>query len=578
MVKGIQKLKLLFFIGILSSSIQLKGNSNITDSIIVSERIFLHIDRKIYIAGEDLLFSFYLLDTQSYELSKGTEVGYVVVQNENSDVIGQSQVKVENGIASGAIYLTDTLKTGYYHVIAYTNFMRNLPDSNFFVSQILVANRFDSDFSNLILKNQSYSQAKNGELDSNKHHLLTITPSKLILKKRNKSNFALEINDPDCDYIDISVSIIEIPPIEYKNTISLHPSQTSPTISFDSTGITYLKEDKYIEMHGFLFDPASGKKLPNQQLILTTPDTLTNFNFAQTNQMGQFRFAISDYYTDRELFIKIKDDTENDSPSKIVLTPKFLGTKQIQTLAWPIDSSLINYIKRSQELIRIQKAFNKKPILYPKKDTKVSAPRLYRYPEYSVYPGEYTELKDFSEISREIIPSLKTRKIDNNYSSVHYDANFKEYLPSNPAFFVDGIFTNIASIIPFNSKEINRIDVISTPWYFNNVKLWGVVSIYSKNNLWKTIAHTKDYLKVKTEGFYEFPTLNLPNYAKEINAREPDFRQVLYWNSHSRLKKENSTIFDFYTSDYAAKYLIKIFGITNMGKIIEEYMEFEVID
>ncbi|HEX2934832.1 MAG TPA: hypothetical protein VHO72_05725 [Bacteroidales bacterium] len=521
-----------------------------------------------------------MLNTQSHELSQGTEVGYVVIQNENSDVIGQSQVRIENGIASGAIYLADTLKTGYYHVIAYTNYMRNLPANNFFASQILVANRFDIDFTNLILKNQSYPKASNVKSDSTFRQSLTITPSGLILKKRDKANLIVKINEPDCDYMDLSISIIEAPPVENRNTTPIYPSQSPNSIKLntDTNGVVYLKEDKYIEMHGFLSDPTSGKGLPNRQLILTTPDTLTNFNFARTNPKGQFRFALSEYYTDRELFIKITDESLNISTTKIVLTPKFQGIKPIQIFAWTIDSGLINYIKRSQELIRIQKAFNKSPIQYTKKVIKASPPALYRYPEYSVYPGEYTELKNFSEISREIIPSLKTRKSNNTYLSTFYDARFKEYLPSNPAFFVDGIFTDIASIIPLNSKEINRIDIISTPWYYDNLKLWGIVSIFTKNNLWKTITNTNGFFKIKTEGFYDYPTLNLADYTKKGNTREPDFRQLLYWNSHYHLKKDSPATFDFYTSDYAAQYLIKVSGITDKGEIIEEFMKFEVTE
>lgn len=575
MFKGIPKLKLLFFISILFWSIHLKGNSNTIDSIEVSESVSVHIDRKIYIAGENLLFSFYLLNTQSHELSKGSAIGYVVIQNENSDVIGHSQVKIENGIAAGAIYLPDTIKTGYYHVVAYTNYMRNLPDSNFFTSQILVANRFDSDFSSLILKNQSYKQADKIKCDSNVNSSVKISPSNLVLKKRDKANFTLKISNPDCRFIDLSISIKE----KTINATSIAPSRPHYfKLSSDSNRLIYLKEDKYTELQGLLSDPASGKGLPNRQLILTTPDTTTNFNYTQTNEMGQFRFGISDYYADRELFIKIKDDVDELQPSKITFVPKFQGSNHIQTLAWPIDSSLINYIKRSQELIRIQKAFNQSPVQYIKKEAKASSPRLYRHPDYRVYPGEYIELKDFQEISREIIPTLRTRKTDNTYSSVHYDLIFKEILPSNSAFFVDGIFTNIASVIPFNSKEIKRIDVISSPWYYNNMKLWGVISIFSKNSLWKTITLTKGYYRMKADGFYEFPVLNHPNDEKKINLREPDFRQLLYWNSHYRLEKEKSAVFDFYTSDYAAKYLIKLSGITDKGEIIEENMEIEVID
>lgn len=573
MIKELRIFKLLLFAILLCFSFYLKGNSkNKIDSIAVSESVFLHIDRSIYIAGENLLFGFYLVNTQSNHLSDGSEIGYVIVQNEKSVVIGKSQVKIENGIASGAIYLADTLKTGYYHVIAYTNYMRNMSNSNFFTSQILVANRFDLDFSDLIFKNQTYKQFEKMKSESNVQKTVKISPSDLFLKKQAKANFTLNINDSNCNYIDLSISVIE----KTSNTTNVYPFiYQNFKLGSDSNRTVFLKEDKFTEMQGFLSDAATGKRLPHRQLILTTSDTLTNFNFAQTNQMGQFRFAISDYYADRDLYIKIKADADNNSTSKITLVPKFPGSKQVQTFAWPIDSNLINYIKRSQEIIRIQKAFNQSTILYTKNNNKISSPRLYKYPDYSVNPSDYAELKDFTEISREIVPSLKTRNTDNTYSAVLYDATFKEYLPSSPAIFVDGIFIdNINSIIHLGSKDIKRIDVISSPWYFNNLKLSGVVSIFTKNNLWKTIVNANDYFKIRLEPFFDFPLLN----AKKVNPREPDFRQLLYWNPHNRLSKGHPSKFNFYTSDYAAKYLIKVSGITDNGEIIEESIEFEVTD
>ncbi|MEO7983057.1 MAG: hypothetical protein ABI688_03140 [Bacteroidota bacterium] len=87
------------------------------------EKVYLHIDRDNYIAGESTwfkayLYSEYLPDTISTSL-------YVEITNDAGMVVARSIVPVLLGTANGQINLADSLKTGSYNLRAYSPTMLN---------------------------------------------------------------------------------------------------------------------------------------------------------------------------------------------------------------------------------------------------------------------------------------------------------------------------------------------------------------------------------------------------------------------------------------------------------------------
>ena len=127
----------------------------------ITERVLVNTDRKLYVAGENIMYSLFLFDTQTKTLVSYPSIGYVVVRNQTGTVIGKSQIKIRNGRANGFVNLSDTLTSGYYQVMAYTNFMRNGSPDILFHDQIMVVNRFDNDLFNLVTSSSQPLQKEN---------------------------------------------------------------------------------------------------------------------------------------------------------------------------------------------------------------------------------------------------------------------------------------------------------------------------------------------------------------------------------------------------------------------------------
>lgn len=116
---------------------------NFTESV-PREEIYIHSDRKDYIAGEDLWFNIYLIDRQSLKPSALSKIAYFEVLNSENRPVVQKKILLEGGFGPGQVILPDTLSTGTYTIRAYTNWMKNFLPVNCFSGDIQIYNAFSS--------------------------------------------------------------------------------------------------------------------------------------------------------------------------------------------------------------------------------------------------------------------------------------------------------------------------------------------------------------------------------------------------------------------------------------------------
>lgn len=111
----------------------------------VSEKVYLHVDRSIYISGEDIWFKAYTVDPSTNKLSLNTNNLHVELVDPEGEIVRNRTIRVIKGTGHGDFSLPDSLPSGKYRIRAYTNHMRNFGDDNFFVKEISVVNPGDTD-------------------------------------------------------------------------------------------------------------------------------------------------------------------------------------------------------------------------------------------------------------------------------------------------------------------------------------------------------------------------------------------------------------------------------------------------
>ncbi|MBC2843698.1 hypothetical protein [Winogradskyella flava] len=137
------KLIIAYFILSFQSYAQNKKNTVITDAFenynnIPREVAYLHLNKSTYIKGEQVGFTAYVLDKKTKKISLIATNLYVSIEDSDNKVITQKLLKLENGISSNIIELDSSFTSGYYTIKAYTNWMRNFEQQDYFAESIRI--------------------------------------------------------------------------------------------------------------------------------------------------------------------------------------------------------------------------------------------------------------------------------------------------------------------------------------------------------------------------------------------------------------------------------------------------------
>ncbi len=106
------------------------------------EKIYLHIERSEYQAGDDIWFKVYLVDANSHKPEAESKVVYVELIDPANKITGTKIVKITDGCGTGDFKLPFDFIKGEYQVRAYTNYMRNFDDAWFFRGKVFVNSMF----------------------------------------------------------------------------------------------------------------------------------------------------------------------------------------------------------------------------------------------------------------------------------------------------------------------------------------------------------------------------------------------------------------------------------------------------
>ncbi len=144
---GISILSLIVFIGIFGFAYhsntenaiqQLLSKTNLFNLRFPQERVYLHLDRPSYWAGDDVWFKAYVKNSPINECNL-----YIEIINVTGDVVNKNIAWVQNGLAYGDFILADTLSSGVYQIRAYTNWMRNFDEVWYFRKDLVIWNPRD---------------------------------------------------------------------------------------------------------------------------------------------------------------------------------------------------------------------------------------------------------------------------------------------------------------------------------------------------------------------------------------------------------------------------------------------------
>jgi len=150
-MRRMKKYRILIILMLLALCIPVSGSyaqvlSTMQNNFIASqkenlrEKIFMHINKSFYVAGEILWFKIYCTDGSTNKPLNLSKIAYVELVDENHNAVVQSMVELNNGTGNGSLYLPFSLNNGHYVIRSYTSWMKNFDSGYFFEGRIDIAN------------------------------------------------------------------------------------------------------------------------------------------------------------------------------------------------------------------------------------------------------------------------------------------------------------------------------------------------------------------------------------------------------------------------------------------------------
>ncbi len=113
------------------------------------EKVYLQLEKKIYISGEKLKYKAYVVNSLTLKRSRQSKVLYFEISGYNNTRIFSWRSNLNKGLCFGSVNLPDTISGGVYILKAYTNWMRNTSQAFYYSTPIIITKISDSELKQL---------------------------------------------------------------------------------------------------------------------------------------------------------------------------------------------------------------------------------------------------------------------------------------------------------------------------------------------------------------------------------------------------------------------------------------------
>ena len=108
------------------------------------EKLYLHVDKDFFTAGEIIWFKAYAVNAATNKPTDLSKVAYVELLDADKKPALQAKIKLTAGSGSGSFQLPASAHSGSYHLRAYTSWMKNFSADLYFHQNLTIVNTLKS--------------------------------------------------------------------------------------------------------------------------------------------------------------------------------------------------------------------------------------------------------------------------------------------------------------------------------------------------------------------------------------------------------------------------------------------------
>ncbi|HEY4107389.1 hypothetical protein [Puia sp.] len=109
-------------------------------NVVLQEKLFVHIDKPFYLAGELLWCRLYCVDGNTHRPLGVSKLAYLELLDIDNKPALSGKIALEKGFGEGSFFIPPGIPTGNYQLRAYTNWMKNFGPETFFTQPVTIVN------------------------------------------------------------------------------------------------------------------------------------------------------------------------------------------------------------------------------------------------------------------------------------------------------------------------------------------------------------------------------------------------------------------------------------------------------
>jgi hypothetical protein len=554
------------------------------------EKIFVHQNTSFLLTGEFLYYKIYCLNTKSNNLSHISKIAYVELVGTDKKPVFKHKIKLESGLGQGDFFITTSIPSGNYKLIAYTQWMKNRKKNTFFQSDILIVNPFQENQDKILEttkaedSNQTISNTLNNKkiVSNNINDFIELNVNAKEFLSRKKVTLKLNSLKGYMSFGNYSISVRKIDTIKTpkiftaKTYTSLFLQESNQQTLTSNNKAVYLPELRGELLSGKVLFKGTNKVAPNIKVALSIPGKQFVFKVANSNASGIFYFNLDKNYNNTDAIFQVLGENRENYEIRINEQgkPNYAG---LITNNFKISSTIKDLIIKRSVYDQIENAY-----LSEKQDSikayKYQSPFYNTNIDLEYLLDDYTRFPTIRETFVEIIDQawVSHNKDGYEFHVLSYDPNIESIFP--PLVLVDGFLVqNITSLLDYDAGKVKKITLVRDKYIYNSQIFQGIISIETFNGEYKNLSLGSYIENVKLDKpsvekiYYNQMYDNKPH----LN-RIPDFRSQLLWRPNFALNKKQAII-EFFTSDNIGDYEINLEGFTKLGYPVSIKKIFSVV-
>jgi len=546
-----------------------------------SETVYVHHSGSLFFTGEYLFYKVYCMEIEGEKLSRLSKVAYVELIGQNQDIIFRHKIPLEKGIGQSDFFIPNSVPSGNYKLIAYTQWMKNEGVEHFFQSDISIVNPYRGN--QLPILNNFTEESVSSATDASEKVIpiiyegdvsfkeFALKLNKRAFKRREKVSLTLRnfIREKGIGNYSISVKKVdELPIVPNHTAMSFHKlvSNRSKGAKNGARQLAYVPESSGAIVSGKVLEKQIGRAASGKDVAISISGNDFFFKVATTDNSGAFSFSLDPYYVKETAFFQVLNE-DRDSFKIAIDERQSSDYSDLSFASFTISESMEDAIKRRSIYNQIENGyFSVKP------DTVRSSPLEKPFTAYERMTrydlDDYTRFPTMEEVFTEIVKAVWTAKDDNGKRVVKvFNNEFSAPSEDPPLLFIDGNFVaDPEDFLSYNALKVQKVNMLRNKYQFGTKEYQGVILIETILGDYQSTS-TEDYAKEVTL----FPSQRKKHYYFQnysdasSSTRIPDFRSQLLWEPSVVLTSSEMN-FTFFTSDNLGKYEISLEGFTSEGK------------